>query len=227
MFCTAADFNLLPYSIPNLSQVANTFQPYVDKKEAEMLKRLLGVALYNAAIAGHTALPPLWANGSYDIGDRVLYLNDIYEAIADNVNKPPDANPDVWLFIESNIWAPLGQGAIIVWDGGTCGGVDQQIEWLGIKDMLIPYIFYCWLRDTWDNNSGIGIVQGKAENSEVIPPARRLVDAYNDFVLKARTMDAFIVSSNTPDVVYPDYRNNNSCGYDYPFYPGTLNTFGL
>ena len=227
MFCTPDDFNLPPYAIPNLNLVVNSFQAYVDKKEAEVLKRLLGVQLYYEAIEGHNALPDAWAKGPYIAGDRVLYLNSIYEAIIDNENFPPDISPTEWLFIEANNWAPLGGGAIIVASAGTCGELNQQIEWLGMQDMLIPFIYYCWLRDNFDNFSGIGVVQGKAENAEVIAPARRLVDAYNEFAIKADTMHAFITSSNTPDVVYENYPYASSCGCSYPVYPGTINIFGL
>ena len=37
--------------------------------------------------------------------------------------------------------------------------------------MLKPLHFFIpGLKDTFDNNSGIGVVQGKAENAEVIAP---------------------------------------------------------
>jgi len=213
MFCTPSDFNIPPYSIPNLNLVVNTFQQYIDEHEAAILKKLLGVQFYNEAIAGHLALPPVWKNGPYDVGDRVLYLNDIYEAIQDNNNNPPNISPTYWLFIESNIWAPLGQGTTF-----TVTYYEIQIEWLGMVDMLKPFIYYSWLRDTFDNYTGIGVVQPNAENSTVDRPARRLVDAYNEFSKKAVTMHEFIEASNTPDIIYENY---------YPIYPGTINTFNL
>ena len=220
MFCTPSDFNIPPYSIPNLNLVINTFQQYIDEHEAAILKKLLGVQFYNEAIAGHNALPPAWKNGPYNVGDRVLYLNDTYEAIQDHNNKPPNISPTFWLFIEHNIWADLGQGSTFTFTF-SCSNIQGQSvqgEWLGIKDMLKPFIYYSWLRDSFDNYTGIGVVQANAENSTVERPARRLVDAYNEFSKKAVTMHEFIEWSNTPDVIYENY---------YPIYPGTINTFNL
>lgn len=60
----------------------------------------------------------------------------------------------------------------------------NSYEWLGLKDLLIPYIYFKWLSDTFDRHSGIGVVQGNAENSAVIDPSYRMSRAYNVFARK-------------------------------------------
>jgi hypothetical protein len=51
MFVTAADFNLIPYSIPNV-EANNSFQDYVDSAEKMVLESLLGISLYDAFVEG-------------------------------------------------------------------------------------------------------------------------------------------------------------------------------
>ena len=216
MFCTPSDFNLKPYDIPNLSQVPNTFPLYIEKREEEVLTKLLGVSLYQEFMLGLQALPPLWDSATdYGIGDVVVYGNDIWTAIEANGGYPPSTDTAaLWeLTEEGNIWLKLKNGFSFY-----VGSVEH--EYLGVVDLLVPYIFYRWTRDTFDSNSGIGIVQGKAENSEVIAPKRRLVDAFNDYADKAEYLAAFIQTSNTPDVVYSNYNY-------YCVEPIHLNTFGI
>lgn len=134
MFTTAADFNVIPYSIPNLagSGPINTFNTYVDEHEEDILKSLLGKTLYDAFIAG---------------------LDEDY----------PEQR-----------WVDLRDGATYVHQYKT-------YEWVGMKKMLKPFIFQSWLTDTFDNNSGIGVVVAKAENAKVINPGNRISRAYNEF----------------------------------------------
>lgn len=46
MFVTASDFNLQPYNIPNLDG-SNNFEQFVEDYEELILKRMLGIELYN------------------------------------------------------------------------------------------------------------------------------------------------------------------------------------
>ena len=86
--------------------------------------------------------------------------------------------------------------------------------------MLVPFIWYQWTRATFDSNTGIGIVESKAENSEKKEPKRRLVDAWNDYAGQTEYLAAFIQMSNTPDVVYENY-------YYYYVEAIPLNTLGI
>lgn len=51
MFLLATDFDVIPYSIPNLTG-NNSFPDYVDAHEEEILKSILGKSLYDAFVAG-------------------------------------------------------------------------------------------------------------------------------------------------------------------------------
>jgi len=218
MFCTPSDFDLLPYAIPNLTLVANTFPLYIEEKEREALTKLLGSQFYNEFIAGLEALPPDWepAPVAYTIGQQVVNGVSIWQALADNSGVEPVEGAD-WTKVEDNKWLQLEKGF-----GFSYYGV--YYEWLGMVDMLKPYIFSYWLRDTFDNASGIGVVQGKAENAEVIAPATRIARAYNQYAHRAYVMYYYmeVVNSTTdPPPLYPSWNLQNVCE------PGTMNTFGI
>lgn len=51
MFLDPSDFDDVPYRIPNQEE-SRDLQDFIDKKEAEYLKKVLGLSLYNAFIAG-------------------------------------------------------------------------------------------------------------------------------------------------------------------------------
>lgn len=220
MFLTPSDFNILPYSIPNLSQVVNTFQKYVNAAEEKRLKELLGVELYYEFIEGLEALPADWdAATAYIIDEEVSYGVSVWKAISPSTNVEPIEGTD-WTKVRDDKWLKLEKGFVFVYQDSCCRG-PHTTEWLGVADMLKPYVFYRWTRDTWDNNSGIGVVQAKAENAEVIAPARRLVDAWNDHADKANTMIDFVFSED-----YNDPATYNTCACCFP-YVEHLNTFGL
>jgi len=221
MFCTPDDFNLIPYNIPNVSSVVNTLQPYIDKHEEEVLKKALGVPLYNEFISARALLPSQWVvTTAYLVGQQVVDGISIWEAVADNTGIPPVEGTE-WTKIEDNKWLMLEKGSPFVYDD------DWADEWLGLVDMLVPYIFSNWLRDTFDNHSGIGVVQPKAENAEVISPSLRIVRAYNEFVEKADTLGWFISEANSdadPNAdppIPPAYANWTF------WYPNSINTFGI
>jgi len=214
MFCTAADFDLVPYNIPNLNLVVNTFQEYINGHEQKALKRLLGVSLYNEFIQAREAMPPTWdAATAYMIGDRVVHGVDIWVSIADSTGVVPDENASWTIEETGNQWLKLEFGSTFTFDNGV-----TTDEWLGLADMFRPYIYSQWLRDTFDNNSGIGVVQAKAENSEVISPALRVVRSHNEYSFKAIQMQFFIAAENVPDEIYLNWNQ-------VPI--GTLNTFNL
>lgn len=131
MFVVKTDFDIQPYTIPNLSG-NNNFLDYVEREEEDILKSLLGKSLYDAFIDG---------------------LDTDY---------PEDR------------WVDLRDGADYIY-------LEKTYEWVGMKKMLIPYIFSMWLRDTFDNNSGIGVVVAKGENSKIINPGNRISRNFNEF----------------------------------------------
>jgi len=76
-------------------------------------------------------------------------------------------------------------------DGVAYSAYDKGYEWLGMKKMFIPYIYFKWVEFTIDNLSGSGVVTPKAENGEIASPRRRLVGAWNDFERKCGSACAF------------------------------------
>lgn len=76
MFVVASDFDLPPYSIPNLDKVPNTFGPYVDQHEEEILISLLGASFYNSFIEGleEDPIPEKWS----DLRDGADYIIDTH-----------------------------------------------------------------------------------------------------------------------------------------------------
>jgi hypothetical protein len=171
MFVTKSDFDLIPYNIPNLSD-NNSFDDYCDQEEEGILKSLLGKSLYDSFIAG---LKPEWdATVETVIGNEYSYGNNVWEALTAQTGTAPVAGVNWQLNSEDDGWLILKNGSNYYF------GV-HEYEWVGLKKMLIPYIFSMYLRDTFDNNSGIGVVIAKGENSKVINPSKRIARAYNVF----------------------------------------------
>lgn len=180
MFLYPEDFDVIPYSIPNLDKVENTFMDYVDTEEEKVLREILGSKLYESFIQGIGVVDS--NSGDAPIEDKWLKLRD----------------------------------------GSTYENCGKQYKYKGMVSLLKPYIYAMWLRDSWDNHSGIGIVKADAENATVINPGRRIVRGYNDFSNQvggrfnhANTLYGFL-SVNSED--YPDWVFT---------YQGRMNIFNL
>lgn len=131
MFVTASDFQK-PYNIPNLNAVVNTFPTYVEKKEKEALKSLLGLTLYESFVDG---------------------LDTDY----------PEER-----------WINLREGHQYIYKSKT-------YEWVGMKELLVPYIYSEWVRDDDSILTGVGTAKSKTENAQRLKPLRKISDAYNDY----------------------------------------------
>jgi hypothetical protein len=69
----------------------------------------------------------------------------------------------------------------------TFEGITQTIKWEGfknsIKESLIAYYtYYRWEERNFLKPSGVGIIKPMAENSQVMPPNIKMVQAWNNFV---------------------------------------------
>ena len=103
-------------------------------------------------------------------------------------------------------------------NGAEYVGKDYRTyEWVGMTKMLTPYIFAIDLRDNFDNNSGVGVVVAKGENSIVINPSKRIARAYNDFSHKAGnrheqcgTMYGFLASEGELGTWAGDYGDEDA-----------------
>lgn len=182
MFVTSADFDLLPYSIPNLDKVANTFQPYVDEHEEDMLRSLLGVTFYNSFLAGLAALPAAWAvTTPYLIGDKIYYKSHVWQALTNNTGSIPVTGSVDWIMVSDDKWLMLQNGADYILDTRT-------YHWAGMVKMLKPFIYSEWLSDTFDQYSGNGVSVPNNENANTISPAIRICKGWNDFAVMAGTV---------------------------------------
>lgn len=101
----------------------------------------------------------------------------------------------------------------------------KNYKWVGMKKMLIPYIFQQWIDITADVQSGIGRVKGKPENAKAIFPVNRIWAAYSDFANMVGR------HRNQMNTLYGFLRQNPEDYQDFDFKcfedPGSRNSFGL
>ena len=171
MFVISSDFDVPPFSLPNLGS-NSSFADFVEEQEEEVLKKLLGIAFYDLLIAGITA------------------------------------NTTKWLLIKN------GSGYVYN---------EVSYEWLGLKKMLIPYIWYMWVKETLsDSLTGVGIVAPESENGSVINPGVKLAAAYNKFSKLAG--GRYCIENSLYGFLYKNA--TDYVGYSYTP-QGTINTFNL
>ena len=104
MFVLSTNFDVAPYSIPNLTERINSFNIYVEREEADMLKSLLGITLYNSFIDGLAALPAAWVSTVETVIDQeYVYGNDIWKALTVQTGTAPVAGVD-WEMVEVKEW---------------------------------------------------------------------------------------------------------------------------
>lgn len=213
MFVESTDFDVEPYNIPNLASVINSFNAYVATKEEEALRQLLGNLLYDAFIEGLDALPAVWAaDQAYAIDVQVLYGVGIWKSLTADNDFIPEAGINWELVEESNPWVLLRDGNIY----------NTKYRWVGLKALLVPYIYSYWTGDAYDNNTGIGVVKAKGENSTVITPKRRIVAAYNSYSAIAGGC------SQKLNTLYGYLSANEDLYADWEFIaPGRMNIFNI
>jgi len=216
MFVVASDFDIEPYSIPNLDG-NNSFATYVAEKEETALREVMGNVMYDDFIAGivDAWVQKVTPNG-YDIGAQAAVGNDVWESLtADNVAIVVEGVN--WHKVETdNKWLVLKNGGVYSTSG----------RWVGMKKLLIPYIYSYWVGDAYDTNSGIGVVKAKAENATPISPKRRIVRAWNEYVRMVG--DTYRWGYNTVNSLYGFVNANSDLYPDFVFtYPKRMNIFGL
>jgi hypothetical protein len=79
-----------------------------------------------------------------------------------------------WTEVTDNVWANLVFGTNYIY-------ADKTYEWVGMAELLRPYIYQAWVRDTYDNHTGAGMVVSMNENGVDISPAFRISNAFNKF----------------------------------------------
>lgn len=178
-FVTAEDFNVVPYKIPNLDDatIAAEFQTFVDNMEGDILHDLLGSSLKKMFIDGLAELPDEWVGTNdpgYAIDAEVVYGVSIWKSLQnDNLNHIPEEGL-YWTKVEDNRWLLLKLG-------DTYKYKLKEYKWVGMKQMLIPYIYSEWTRETFNYNVGTGVVVPTNENATTINPSRKIASAWNAF----------------------------------------------
>lgn len=124
-------------------------------------------------------------------------------------------------------------------DGATYELKGRTYEWPGMKKMLKPFIYKSWLSDTWDNDTGIGVVQSKAENAQKVSPSKRIWNAYAAYQAIAggpcaqeNTLYGYLtvegIEQGTFDDSFDDSFGTFQSYFHYYFQvPGSENSFGI
>ncbi len=221
MFLTASDFDVIPYNIPNLSTVPNTFPDYVGTMEKAALVKLMGRPFYTEFIDALAALPAEWVatNGTgYSIGNQVVYGVSVWQSLQNtNLNHVP-VEGAYWTLLEAdNVWLKLKKGADYDWATLT-------YKWEGMAALLKPFVYAAWVGDNYITLSASGPLIQLAENSTIVNPGAMICKAWNDYAERAGgtygyeivdTLYGFLIANET------DYQNIVWC------YPGFKNNFNI
>lgn len=184
MFVLSSDFERLPYKIPNIEEttdeatdIASALTIFITEKETYILKKLLGKAFYDE-VEDQFALLTAWVTATaYVAGDERTYNRKLWRALQNHTSGSgnlPAAGSAYWERVTDNVWANLFFGADYVY-------ADKTYEWMGMAELLRPYIYQAWVRDTYDNHTGAGMVVAMNENGVDISPAFRISSAFNKF----------------------------------------------
>lgn len=72
-------------------------------------------------------------------------------------------------------------------DGAEFSFSNVYYKYYGLKSIIKPYIYYRWLKKTYKNHAGNGIVVPDVENGEPITPKDDLLKAWNSFSFNVGT----------------------------------------
>lgn len=203
---TALDFNIPPYSIPNLDKVVNTFNLFVTEQQNDILLYVLGSDLFNAFNDGLDALPDEWAVGtSFLLGAETVYGNDMWTAVQNNTGVIPVEGADWTLSQPNNRW-------LLLKNGNTYTYNERVYRFKGISKMLRPYIYSQWLEATFKQMVGVGgITMPKTENSLVVSPSEDIIKSWNAFAREIGdnynqqgTLYGYLVNTNLADGTFDD-----------------------
>lgn len=232
MFVVAEDFDVIPFNLPGLDKVVNTFDQFVEDQEDEQLRKVFGTTFWGAFKAGVEALPDEWdAATAWAVNDLVVFGNSIYKALQNSTNIKPGSDVLFWELQSVDRWLVLKNGANYTTDS------DRTYTWAGMKAAIKPMIYSQWVRYAIDNQlSGVGNVKAKSENSVVISPNVRITEMWNKFsdgmigrfeLVRNSIFGYLYYNSITFDDVTPDFNSF----FDYLnsefVSPGRQNDFDL
>jgi hypothetical protein len=211
MFCTASSFKP-PYSIPNLRDMSNSFQEWIDESEESILRELMGNVMYGEFIAGLAAVPAAYDDQNiYNIGDTIADNVNIWRSLQNGNVGNPIIEGAYWTLDSVNEWLEMKLGAFY--------GMDDIYRWVGMEKMLTPFLYSKWLEENFDTHSGAGIVVGNTENGTVVSPLTRICKAFNDY---SRIAGSWWSKENT---LY-GYLATNDYVFHYT-YQGFRNEYGI
>lgn len=203
MVLSPTDFIGVPYNIVQSLDNANTLAAFIDAKEKEVLKELVGLTFFKSIETGFASLPPEWnaANSaSYDIGFDVVFGKDIYRSAINN-NADTPGTGITWTLQPVNKWLRLKKG-----DTYTYAGREQT--WRGFPEALKPYVHSEWLRDSFSPTAALGSVVPQAENSLVINPGHVIARHYNKYAEIVRGTFELYVDAYIADLANDSYWSN-------------------
>lgn len=225
MFVLSSDFARLPYKLPNIEEttdeataIASEFSAYMLEKEEYILKKLLGKAFYDEMV-DQIALLTAWVTATnYVVNDERTYNRKLWRSLqvhtSSSSNLPAEGSA-FWEEVTDNVWANLFFGADYVY-------AEKTYEWVGMAELLRPYIYQAWVRDTYDNHTGAGMVVASNENGVDISPAFRISNAFNKF---SELAGGHYCIGNT---LYGFLYVNEDDYPEYEYTPqGYINSFGI
>lgn len=96
---------------------------------------------------------------------RDLLGNKLFEAFAQAVDTP----------------GPLAQRWTDLKDGKAYTFATFDYRWKGMKELFKPYIYSAWLTEQVNTVTGVGVVEAKPENGELVNAGHRISKAWNQY----------------------------------------------
>jgi hypothetical protein len=216
-FLKATDFSDKPYEVPN-QQESPEFVAFIEAEETKLLKKVLGLDLYNAFIDGLAEITQYtWTAGNATvIGREYIYGNDIWEALTVQTGTAPVVGAN-WELVEAdNKWLSLKNGTEYTI-------ANRTNEWVGMVTMLKPAIYSLWFPMMYRKVTASGVILTTGQQgTTLVNPDYEIVKNWNEFANYAG--DCY----ETENTLYGFLMENES---DYePFYftpPTHKNTFNL
>jgi len=173
MILSISDFLKVPYLIPNQNESTSWLASFIENEETKLLKQILGIAMYNAFIAGlpsytYSATVATVINREYE------YQNSIWKALTVTTGTTPVAGTDWELLSADDKWLLLKNG-----DTYEYGSITY--EWVGLVTALRPAIYSLWLIENARKKTNSGVLKDKMPNTEILSPNYDIVRNWNEW----------------------------------------------
>lgn len=159
---------------------------FIQEHEIEFLRSALGIALCKAFI---TALGV--ADGDYTNVNDGVAADSIDQKWKDLLNGKE--------YTDLSNRAQKWNGLISISDGSRTT----------LKSPIANYVYFYFMRENVTPTTSVGVVQGVAENAQVISPKQKLCNAWNSMAEEMEQLIRFLRNNQT---VYPEWTSRD--GYD-------------